>query len=254
MTYLGRGTGPTTRPVHRLTLRLDGSGISAGRFLRGVVSIPWPELDWLYALTPGDVERKGRGWRFEFSMFPNRDYALTAGGSVLGLGSGDHTTWLLAEHTPVPELRQQLASWTLSTRRVRRHAAPENALELAEHALGIWKAGQLATKPVTDRATLFQRLSTAEQHRLRGDLSGALTLLGPLAVQSSRAFGPVDEDTIAVRNNLAYTLAATGHRGAAIELYWEILDDLAAAGILTSPAEMFARQNLARLHDPNWQP
>ncbi|MFD3543256.1 hypothetical protein ACFWUQ_27675 [Streptomyces sp. NPDC058662] len=264
VTYLGGSTGPTGRPVQGLRLVLGGSAVAVRGPVRRLLSVPWRALDWLYALTLDDVERKGRGWRFEFSMFPNFGHARAAGpdGSILGLGSGDTTTWLLVERLSVAELREHLASWALATHRagglrpgaseLRDPGDPDvSALDVTRRVWDSVKAARLADEPPRDRAVVSQRLSLAEQYRTRGDLDGALLLLGPLADQSVEVFGPADAATIAVRNNLAYALAAAGHRGEAIAGYWGILDDLAAADVLSNPAEMFARQNLARLHDPN---
>jgi hypothetical protein len=71
---------------------------------------------------------------------------------------------------------------------------------------------------------------------------------------STEAFGATDEDTIAVRNNLGYAKALAGQRLEAIRLYWGILDDLAEAGMRRNPTGTYARQHLAKLHNPGWRP
>ncbi|MFI7232635.1 hypothetical protein ACIBO5_56450 [Nonomuraea angiospora] len=268
VTYLGEAGG-THPPVHGLVLAVGRRRVSVHRPLRKLLSVSWPTLDSLYILTPDDVDRKLRGGHLAFTpLLLHLHDVLMPGdsGSVVALGMPGTTTWLYIKHTPVARLRAQLASWMFSTpqvrRQLRRTALPPAtgdlgtyALEQALRAINTWKAeGLRIDEPVRDRKTLLYRLSVARQHQDRGQHDAAIALLLPLADHSSRAYGPADECTVATRNNLAYSLAVTGHRGEAIALYWEILDDLAAANSYTSKAETFARQNLARLHNPGWSP
>ncbi|MDA5286323.1 hypothetical protein [Streptomyces sp. Isolate_45] len=257
LTYLG-GHPRHPRLIEGLRLDVALAGLSVGRPLRGLISVSWPSLTWLYVLTVGDVEGKAHSW--EFLNFPNLNRAWEAGdaASVIGLGIDDATCWLLAPQTPVRELRTRLASWTLSAAGAQRKPGTGDAdtpEQVALQAIAGWRAADLGRDPLTDRKTLSYRLAVAEQHRCGGDLLSALTLLQQLATQAVETFGATDQATIVTRNNLAFALAAGGFRHEAIEAYWEILDDLAAARIVDqTKAEMFARQNLARLHDPHWHP
>ena len=259
VTYLG-GHPRHPRLIEALRLDVTLAGLSVGGPLRRLLSVRWPSLTWLYVLTVGDVEGKAHGWRFEFLDFPNLTRAREAGdaASVIGLGIDDVTCWLLAPQTPVRELRTRLASWTLGAVGAQRQAGTGDAgtpEQVALQAIAVWRAADLGREPLTDRNTLQYRLAVAEQHRRSGDLLSALTLLQQLATQAVETFGATDGAAIVARNNLAFALAVGGFRHEAIEAYWEILDDLAAARIADqAKAEMFARQNLARLHDPHWHP
>ncbi|BFV61133.1 hypothetical protein KCMC57_up62370 [Kitasatospora sp. CMC57] len=259
VTYLG-GHPRHPRPIEGLRLDVTLAGLAVGGPLRSLLSVRWPSLAWLYVLTVGDVEGKAHSLQFEFLNFPNLTRARQAGdaASVIGLGIDDVTCWLLVPRTSVPELRTRLASWTLGAAGAQQQAGMGDAdmpEQVALQAIAVWRATDLGRQPLTDRNTLHHRLAVAEQHRRSGDLLSALTLLQQLAAQAIETFGATDRATIVARNNLAFALAVGGFRHEAIEAYWEILDDLAASGIVDqTKAEAFARQNLARLHDPHWQP
>ena len=257
VTYLG-GHPRHPRVIEGLRLDVALAGLSVGRPLRSLLSVSWPSLTWLYVLTVEDIRRKADS--FEFLTFPNVTRAWKAGdaASVIGLGIDKVDCWLLAPQTPVRELRTRLTSWTLGAAGAQQQAGTGDAgtpEQVALQAIAVWRAAGLGREPLTDRKTLSYRLAVAEQHRRSGDLLSALTLLQQLATQAVETFGATDQATIVARNNLAFALALGGSRHEAIEAYWEILDDLAAARIVDqAKAEMFARQNLARLHDPHWHP
>lgn len=257
VTYLG-GHPRHPRVIEGLRLDVALAGLSVGRPLRSLLSVSWPSLTWLYVLTVEDIRRKADS--FEFLTFPNVTRAWKAGdaASVIGLGIDKADCWLLAPQMPVRELRTRLSSWTLGAAGAQQQAGTGDAgtpEQAARQAIAVWRAAGLGREPLTDRKTLGYRLAVAEQHRRSGDLLIALTLLQQLATQAVETFGATDQATIVARNNLAFALALGGFRHEAVEAYWEILDDLAAARIVDqAKAEMFARQNLARLHDPHWQP
>ncbi|MBT2470582.1 hypothetical protein J7E97_22615 [Streptomyces sp. ISL-66] len=258
VTYLG-GHPRHPRRIEGLRLDVAVAGLSVGRPLRSLLSVSWPSLTGLYVLTAKDVGDKADSWEFleNFGLLI-RAWEGAAAASVIGLDIDDVTCWLLAPQTPVRELRTRLASWTLGAVGAQRQAGTGDAdtpEQAALQAIAVWRAASLGREPLTDRKTLSYRLAVAEQHRRSGDLLSALTLLQQLATQAVDAFGTTDQATIVARNNLAFALAVGGFRREAIEAYWEILDDLAAARIADqAKAEMFARQNLARLHDPHWHP
>jgi hypothetical protein len=165
--------------------------------------------------------------------------------------------WFLLPHRSVDELRAGLASWvaraTGSVGNVDSNpvGSPEAA---AYRALSVVRAAALGREPVADRNTLAYRLSVGNDYLLRGNVLEAIVLTEGLAKCSTEAYGATDEDTIAVRDNLAYAKAVAGERLEAIRLYWAILDDLAEAGMWRNPAGNRVRQNLAKLHNPGWLP
>ncbi|WP_405859802.1 hypothetical protein OG361_34300 [Streptomyces sp. NBC_00090] len=257
VTYLG-GHPRHPRLIEGLRLDVALAGLSVGRPLRSLLSVSWPSLTWLYVLTVEDLQAKARSGEFLLVPNLNRTWECGDAASVIGLGIDNVDCWLLAPQTPVRELRTRLASWTFGATDAPRQAGTGDAgtpEQVALQAIAVWRAAGVGREPLADRKTLSYRLAVAEQHRRSGDLLSALTLLRQLATQAVETFSATDQATVVARNNLAFALAVGGFRQEAIEAYWEILDDLAAAGIVDqAKAEMFARQNLARLHDPHWRP
>ncbi len=268
VTYLG-GHPDHSDVIDDLHLLLDRSGVSIQRRVRTLFSIRWPALTSLDVLTLADIERERRGWRFDFIFsFPSAEAIQTrTSGSdwgVLELRTEAFPCWLLVLDLPVHGLRELLASWASQAagagRRARwttkgdRGGMTAHPVELADKAVGMWRAAGLGREPLTDRNTLAYRLAIAENHWQTGNIPEAIALLESLVVQSAKAFGAGDADTLVVRDMLAYCKGVTGLREEAIWLYWQLLDDWVGAGGEPLPVVKVARQNLARLHDPGWQP
>ncbi|MET8833869.1 tetratricopeptide repeat protein [Micromonospora sp. NPDC004540] len=101
--------------------------------------------------------------------------------------------------------------------------------------------------------TLVVRNNLAIGYQHAGHYAQAIELHERNLRHSERKHGPRSRQTVGRRNNLAATLALAGYRRRAIERYWEVLDAL-SADAHHDPLAVTARQNLAILHNPSWQP
>jgi hypothetical protein len=256
VTYLGTLTGqPRTEGAN---LILSKSGVSVLRGFRTLLHLQWEALTSLNTPTPQEIRRKSRTFRLDYFMFPGlTDSTASSPGALLGLGNDKIAQWLVVPGMSRDELRNRLATWAVQAAGpgpVSRISEPGmDPAQLAFRAVGIWRAAGQGREPLTSRSTVAYRMSVAENLRLTGDIHGALALLESLTAQCIDTYGAADTDTLAVRNNLAYTVAVAGFRDEAIWLYWEILDDCGKHAELHK-AETFAGRTLARLHDPHWRP
>ncbi|MEU5723764.1 tetratricopeptide repeat protein [Micromonospora sp. NPDC047738] len=101
--------------------------------------------------------------------------------------------------------------------------------------------------------TLVVRNNLAVGYQHAGQYAQAIELHTENIRHSERSLGRDSLDTIGRRNNLAATLALAGYRKRAIDLYWTVLDSVQEIAGDHSLA-VNARQNLAILHNPSWQP
>ncbi|MGW6702062.1 tetratricopeptide repeat protein [Nocardia sp. NPDC055049] len=115
-------------------------------------------------------------------------------------------------------------------------------VSIAEHVLG-----------VDDDMTLTLRNNLALGYSAAGEYRHALDLLDLNVDYSERKLGDDSLETLGRRNNLAATQALAGLRQRAAASYWSILDRLHPDSYAHSLA-VTARQNLAILHNPLWEP
>ncbi|MGW5919805.1 tetratricopeptide repeat protein [Nocardia fluminea] len=118
----------------------------------------------------------------------------------------------------------------------------DDIVSIAEDALG-----------VDDEMTLTLRNNLALGYSAAGEYLRALDLLDLNVDYSERKLGGDSLETLGRRNNLAGTQALAGFRQRAATSYWSILDRMYPDSDAHSLA-VTARQNLAILHNPLWEP
>ncbi|MEO3925687.1 tetratricopeptide repeat protein [Micromonosporaceae bacterium B7E4] len=208
VTYLG-GHPDRTDQSARLTVVLDRSGIVVrGRFRR-FLEFRWPDLRGLDVRSPDIVT-------FVLSTSLSE---VDADGTTLHLRTDRGLARLHVNGVRQADLRAALAGWVI------REAGPDvplpatpppaprqvdGQLGTVRMALDVWRAASLGREPLADRSTLAYRLAVAENHRFGGAFTEAVAVLGPLAAEAARAFGPTDDDTLKVRNALGQTYLAAG--------------------------------------------
>lgn len=127
----------------------------------------------------------------------------------------------------------------------------EDAVNLLKATVG--SAERLGGADGADTLVFRNNLAIAHQHA--GQYVQAIRLHEQNISYTEQRHGPHHKDTIARRNNLAGTAARCGYRELAITGYWEVLDSLdAVRGRDPHDLGRIARQNLAILHNPSWQP
>ncbi|WP_446225466.1 tetratricopeptide repeat protein [Nocardia sp. IBHARD005] len=115
-------------------------------------------------------------------------------------------------------------------------------VSIAEHVLG-----------VDNEMTLTLRNNLALGYSAAGEYLRALDLLDLNVDYSEQKLGDDSLETLGRRNNLAATQALAGFRQRAAASYWGILDGMYPDSNVHSLA-VTARQNLAILHNPRWEP
>ncbi|WP_319461558.1 tetratricopeptide repeat protein [Micromonospora sp. RTP1Z1] len=220
VTYLG-GHPHRTDETPALTASVDRSGIVLRRRLRRFLTVRWPDLRGLEVRRP-------------------HLFAIMLSSVPLGAGDGA-TLHLHLDHgvyrfhvggTDAAALRELLASWV-----VREAGPPEplsampppparqfaGPLDVVRTSLDVWRAAGLGRESLPSRSTLAYRLDVAEDHRRCGRFIEAIALLQPLAEAAAQAFGPVDEDTLKVRNALGQAYLAAGDVDDGLDVLREIV-------------------------------
>lgn len=206
VTYLG-GHPRRTDETTALTAAVDRSGVVLRRRLRRFLTFRWPDLRGFAVGTPG------------FRTMMMSSMRGTGEGASLDLHLDRGVCEFYVDGIRAAALREQLASWV-----VREAGPPEplpampppparefaDPLDVARTSLDVWRAAGLGREPLHSRSTLAYRLDVAEDHRRCGRFIEAIALLQPLAEAAAQAFGPVDEDTLKVRNALGQAYLAAG--------------------------------------------
>jgi hypothetical protein len=134
--------------------------------------------------------------------------------------------------------------------------SPTAPRSLTNDAIGLFKDNLVAAERVhglDGDATLVFRNNLALGYQHAGHYAQATGLHEENIIHTERRHGRNHLETIGRRNNLAATVALAGYRERAIALYWEILDDMDAMS-RDQHLAITARQNLAILHNPAWEP
>jgi tetratricopeptide (TPR) repeat protein len=126
--------------------------------------------------------------------------------------------------------------------------AVDAGLEVLREALAVAERSQ----GIDGDLTLVIRNNLAAGYQQAGQYAQAIDLHEENIRQTERRHGPADLVTIGRRNNLAGALGLTGQRERSINMYWDVLDAL--ADVDEHSLAVTARHNLARLHNPSWQP
>ncbi|GIG93199.1 tetratricopeptide repeat protein [Plantactinospora endophytica] len=220
VTYLG-GHPAQQEQAAGLTVVFDRSGIVVRRPIRRLLSFGWLDLRGLEVRRPDIVT---------FVLAPLSD--VDADGATLRLQDDRGLCRLHVNGIPSAELRARLLTWVTG------EAGPDSPLPATPPpaprqvagqlgavrlALDVWRAAGLGREPLHDRNTLAYRLAVAENHRLTGGYAEALAVLGPLADEAARTFGPTDDDTLRVRNVLGQTYLAAGELDDGLDVLRELV-------------------------------
>ncbi|PWR14196.1 hypothetical protein DKT69_17490 [Micromonospora sicca] len=220
VTYLG-GHPQRTDETPALTALVDRSGIVLRRRIRRFLTFRWPDLRGLEVRTPNFLALAIS------SFWPKDD-----GGSSLHLHLDHGVCRLYVGGMHPPTLRALLASWVVSEAdppeplpAMPPPPAPGFAdpLDAVRTSLDVWRAAGLGRESLRSRSTLAYRLDLAEDHRRCGRFTEAIALLEPLAAGAAQAFGPVDEDTLKVRNALGQAYLAAGDVDDGLDVLREVV-------------------------------
>ncbi|WP_446217382.1 tetratricopeptide repeat protein [Micromonospora sp. IBHARD004] len=204
-----------------LTAVFHRSGIVLRRRVRRFLIFRWPHLRGLEVRTPSFL-----------TLAMTSVWSRDDGGSFLHLHLDHGVCRLYVGGIDSPALRALLASW------VAREADPPqplpamppppapaiaDPLDAVRLSLDVWRASGLGRESLHSRSTLACRLDLAEDHRRCGRFTEAIALLEPLAAGAAQAFGPVDEDTLKVRNALGQAYLAAGDVDDGLDVLREVV-------------------------------
>ncbi|GAB2585249.1 hypothetical protein Aab01nite_53110 [Paractinoplanes abujensis] len=172
------------------------------------------------------------------------------------------TRFRLPGRTP-QQVRDDLRSWVVGKANEKIVIHLEWNVPAGESGVAVYERRIRARKITKD--WVLGWVETAETQRRQGNETTALSILEAVVEVSTASLGPTAAATVAARNNWAFTLGVNGGRGAAIPIYWTLLDDATAAlGHGRRPrgddresleaARRNALRNLAMLHNPRWRP